>query len=397
METKVKKETPFELRLSKKAMEEYKQLSSLRSFIHFYRRYKKCIYVNKRFKKKIINASIITANVASLTLAGFLITKVIPKTNIEAEPTSKIETKINNDNSNNSRLGPILSEKSLDEINKPIVVETMPNIDDYEIEEDSSKEYEVPTMTISFPKASNTNVESDYNNYYKVKEKYGAYIDKIARESGIDSRILIAMIAQENPDQIDETRYGTYGPMCVTTVHNAETYNYGHYDENGDFINEKVTIDINKLKPNDNNNQLYENGKYGNITNADAWCIYYGAVIIKEGYYRIDAANDILTKEEKIPLAISAYNHGYPDVIKCTKNSPTLFDACYSIRYDHAGDVNYDDDQYLEHVLNKIPDEELNKPFRFVDNNGNEMTINIQRNNEIAAVKSDPINKNYAI
>jgi len=41
-----------------------------------------------------------------------------------------------------------------------------------------------------------------------------------------------------------------------------------------------------------------------------------------------------------------------------TKNYDNLFDACYSIRYSHAGDSVTDDDQYIEHVFNKIPDEE---------------------------------------
>ena len=75
--------------------------------------------------------------------------------------------------------------------------------------EDSTYEIDAdPTMVISFPKASDTNTASDYENYYKIKDKYGLYIDKIAKESGVDSRIIIAMIALEKVGLSD--RYKKY-------------------------------------------------------------------------------------------------------------------------------------------------------------------------------------------
>jgi len=200
------------------------------------------------------------------------------------------------------------------------------------------------------------------------------------------------MIAQENPSQMDQTSKGTYGPMCVTSIHDGETYNYGYYDENGNFNTKKITIDINNLK----NNNLYENGKYGEITVGDAYCIQYGVAILKDNEYQISKSVTNLSPEEIVPLSIGSYNQGYPDVINMTKNYDNLFDACYSIRYSHAGDSVTDDDQYIEHVFNKIPDEELNTPITFVDNNGNLICFSLERNSEISTISSEET-KNYTL
>ena len=384
------KETPFQIKISheqsKKLIKDLENVTNLKSAIHFIKNYKHCIIVNKKFKRKVVNFSI--KSVAGLSAIVMAMSLIKPKNdntnkNIKKSP---VETTIES-KEEESKIEPIFSPESNEEINNnKIIKETIlptETLNMEELGEEITNTYEVkPNTTISFPKASNTNEESDYTNYYKVKDKYGDYIDVISEESGVDSRIIIAMIAQENPDQIDESSYGTYGPMCVTTVHNGETYNYYHYNDNGEYVNDPVTININNLKHFSDNMVLYEDGKYGNITIADAWCIYYGVVILKDNFYHVNKSND-LSKEENVPLAILAYNHGYPDIIHCTRNSSTLFDACYSVRYTHAYDVNYDDDQYLEHVLNKIPNEELDEPFVFTDNEENKIIFNLERNNDL--------------
>ena len=89
------------------------------------------------------------------------------------------------------------------------------------------------------------------------------------------------------------------------------------------------------------NKDLYQNGEYGNITKGDALCIEYGTIILKDAYSKISKANDNLSPEEVLPLAIAAYNHGYPDIIRCTKNTSNLSEDWigYSTRYgDSAGD-----------------------------------------------------------
>lgn len=412
------KETPFKIKVPKEKQlqmaRDLENVENLKSAIHFIKNYKDCIIVNKKFKKKAINFSIKTvAGLSSLAIAMTLINninKVEPTNDITPEETKIEEVKIepvikeetiNDINTNNNDIN-INSEDVNNTIDNDIINSDEINntIDDdiiLETEEINNENIINPSITISYPKASNTNERSDYNNYYKVKSKYGLYIDKLSEESGIDSRIIIAMIAQENPNDIDSTNVGTYGPMCVTSVHNGEICNYGYYNNSGEFDTKKVHININNLKSNHENNQLYKNGEYGKITNAEAMCIYYGTVIIKDNYKQINKFNKGLSPVEKFILSISAYNHGYPDVIRCTKNSKTLFDACYSIRYKHAGDVKYDDDQYIEHVLNKIPEEELSSPFLFTDNKGNQYSFNLEKNNDIAAITSTENTKKIAL
>jgi ribulose-phosphate 3-epimerase len=235
----------------------------------------------------------------------------------------------------------------------------------------------------------------DENNYkYIINIDGGINADTIslAKESGVDARIIIAMIAQENPNMKDQTSQGTYGPMCVTSIHDGETLNYGYYDENGNFATKKITIEIDNLK----NNNLYENGKYGDITVADAYCILYGVAILKDNNYQLEKSLTNLSPEDIVPLSIASYNQGYPDVIKMTKSYDNLFDAAYAIRYTYASKDTTDDDRYIEHVFNKIPDEELDKPFTFLDNNGNLITFSLEKNDELSTVSSEET-KNYTL
>ena len=370
MTNKKRKITPFQIKkIPKKEfnrlMKEYNDLEDMKSLYHFIKYLKNhdLIIVNKEFKKQAVNFSL--KAVASVSFAGVIMTQVLPKMNQESK---KVD------------LTPV--ETSIVEEYIPEPVEINPVITP------EAEEVSMPTMNIVFPKASNTNEASDSKNYSKVKDRYGAYIDKVSKEYGVDSRIITAMIAQENPNGTDISRVGTYGPMCVTSIHNGVTYSYGHY-VNGDFVKDSVTFDINALK----NKDLYQNGEYGNITKGDALCIEYGTIILKDAYSKISKANDNLSPEEVLPLAIAAYNHGYPDIIRCTKNTSNLSEASYSIRYTHAKDAKNDDDQYMEHVLNKIPDEELGI-FTFVDNNGNTIKFNLQKNSEVSSVSSE-LSNNY--
>lgn len=393
----INNEKPFIINLPpdkrKKIVKDFEEVNDFKSAIHFINNYKKYVMVNKKFKKKVVNFSIKT--VASLSTMVMIISYIKFKSDKnKTEDITPVETTISyeTDEIKESDPSPILSSKSLEEIDNNSNNNIMPNISEV-IEENNIENINddiVPTYNLLFPKASDTNEESDYTNYYNVKEKFGKYIDKLSKESGVDSRIIIAMIAQDNPNGIDETNVGTYGPMCVTSVHNGETYNYYHFNDDNEYVCEKVTININNLKPFAENNELYENGEYGNITNAEAWCLFYGVVITKDYYNQINSSNN-LASEENIALAVASYNHGNNDVIRITKYSPTLFDACYSIRYDHASDSYNDDDQYMEHVFNKIPDEELTKPFTFVDNDGKTLCFSLERNNEIATISSEQI------
>ena len=393
-----KKITPFQIKKIprkefEKLMVEYNDLEDMKSLVHFIKYLKKndLIIVNKEFKKKAINYS--AGAVASISLVSLIMTQAVPRmyqdNTTDVVPT---ETKIEEVNEPHA----VINETTEPTVNIDNIEETIETTNDIVETEDTTdyvvEETNSPTMTIYFPKASDTDENSDIQNYNNIKEKYGAYIDEIAKESGVDSRIIIAMIAQENPNMKDQTSQGTYGPMCVTSIHDGETLNYGYYDENGNFATKKITIEIDNLK----NNNLYENGKYGDITVADAYCILYGVAILKDNNYQLEKSLTNLSPEDIVPLSIASYNQGYPDVIKMTKSYDNLFDAAYAIRYTYASKDTTDDDRYIEHVFNKIPDEELDKPFTFLDNNGNLITFSLEKNDELSTISSEET-KNYTL
>ena len=377
-----------------KLMAEYDKVKGIPSFYHFLKYLKDhdLLIVNKQFKDKALKYSVGT--VASFSLVGFMMTQVIPKINDEKTEEPPIpETTISDENIPHAVIKESTNVEPTVEVEPTeVVTETSDIVETEETTDYVAKETNSPTMTIYFPKASDTKENSDIQNYNNIKEKYGLYIDKIAEESGVDARIIIAMIAQENPNMKDQTSKGTYGPMCVTSIHDGETLNYGYYDENGNFATKKITIEIDNLK----NNNLYENGKYGDITVADAYCILYGVAILKDNEYQISKSVTNLSPAEIAALSIASYNQGYPDVINMTKNYDNLFDAAYAIRYTYASKDTTDDDQYMEHVFNKIPDEELNTPITFVDNNGNLICFNLERNSEISTISSKQIT-NYTM
>ena len=371
-----------------KLLEEYSNLNGLSYAYHLikYLRKNDLIIVDKKFKKKVVK--ITASSLASISLIAFMFYYFSKReNNIEDNNTNYNveETENNNIQSNDVQVpSAILSKESFEGINN-----NKNNISNYEIDNEEIKEMVDPEITLYFPKANDTNENSDKENYYYVKEKYGLYIDKISKESGIDSRILIAIIAQENAHNQNKEKYGSYGITCITSIHNGVTYDYYHYNNNGEYVNDKVTINTNNLKrDNENFTKIYQNKEYGDITVAEAYGIYYTAVILKDFYSHVNNNNLSTTPEENILLGIAAYNHGYVDVNECTKNYDNIYDKCYSIRYNNANKSANDDDQYIEHILNKIPDEELNTPFSFIDNKGNIITFNMARSNEIAAPSS---------
>lgn len=354
-----KKQGIFYIKASpKKQKEIFKELSKvndLKKAIHFVKNNKKYIKVNRKFKAKAVKFSI--ATVASLTsiVMAMSIIKANKRDNIDIKPLIPTTVEVTEPD-----LNPVVQEES-------IVAE--------------------PTITISFPKASDTNELSDRKNYEKAKEKYGAYIEKVAKESGIDARIFYAVIGQENVNNIDMSKRGSYGPTCITNIQNGETYTYYHYNSNNEYVCDKVTIDINKIKPSNENNQIYENGKYGPISVAEANALDYTAVILKGNYSIIDKANDSLNPAEKLLLAVCAYNNGVYKVKREAVNNLTLSEITYSLENNQKS--KFIDKQYGKHVFNKIDD--LSN-ISFVDNNGNTIVFNMEKNNEEVSFSSRAIN-----
>jgi hypothetical protein len=337
-----KKDTIFDIKANpkkqKEILKELSKVSNLSSAIHFVKNNKKYIKVNKKFKAKAVKFSI--ATVASLTSI------VIVMSMIKTKDKDKTDIK---------PLIPTTIEVTEQNIN-PVEVIQMDNSFDEEI-----------GSTILFPKATNTNEKSDYTNYYKVREKYGSYIDKLSEEFGIDSRLITALVSQENPNNKDMSQYGSYGPLCMTKVHDGQTYTYNHF-VNGEYVKDNYTISIDNIK----NNELEG--------------IKSGVVLLSYNFNQFSKNNNY-TPEENLMFAIAAFNKGNSGVLKAIRDCSSFDEACYSIRYTHAKDYKYDDDQYLEHVLNKIPDEELNmRPFTITSNTGQKYIVNFERNSEIPSV-----------
>ena len=339
----------------KEILKELSKVNNLKSAIHFVKNNKKYIKVNKKFKAKTIKFSL--SAIASITSIVMVMSMIKTKDNNKIDTKPLVPTTI--ETIDNTIPAPVISDESLKQIS-------------------SNEEID---KTILFPKATNTNEKSDYTNYYKVKEKYGVYINKISEEFGIDSRIITALVAQENPNNKDMSNYNSYGPLCVTKIHDGHTYSYNHF-VNGEFVKDNITININNIK----NNELYENGEYGNITKGEAYGIKYGAALLNYNFNQFNK-NSNYSPEENLIFAIIAFNKGNGGVLKAIRDCSSFDEACYSIKYTHAKDYKNDDDQYLEHVLNKIPDEELSiKPFFITSNTGKRYFVSFEKNDEIPAV-----------
>ena len=354
-----------------KVLKELKGVHDFTSFIHFYKRHKKCIYLNRQFKKKIVAISL--AGVISLPAAGFLINEVIPKMSKDKDTSSLIpETNIiqeyTPEENNNEALAPILSDRTIEEMNNKNV------------------ETEI-TKKILIPKASDTNTESDLKNYYKVKDKYGMYIDKVAEEYGLDSRIITAMIAQENPNNKDTSNLGSRGPLCVSKIHDGAKYKVGHY-VNDNYVMVEKTIDYDEL----NNKELYDNGRYGNITIGEAKGIEDGVIIYLTGLSRLNN-NSNFSLEENAALSIEIFNRGYSGVYNIIKNCSSIEEAYSKLESNYK---KYNDRQYTKHVSNKIPDDEM-EPFRFTTSDGRPYYVTFEKTNEESFITSKSISKGHTL
>ena len=363
-----RKITPFQIKKIpkkefNKLMKEYNDLQDVRSLYHFIKYLKNhdLIIVNKQFKKKAVNFSL--KAVASVSFAGVIMTQILPK--------------MNQDNTKIDLTPPetAIVEYTPEEVNiSPVITPRVEEVNN-------------TSMKILIPKASDTNTESDLKNYYKVKDKYGAYINKVSEEYGIDSRIITAMIAQENPNNKDTSNLGSRGPLCVSKLHDGAKYKVGHF-VNDNYIIEEKTIDYDEL----NNKELYANGQYGNITIGEAKGIEDGVIIYLTGLSRINN-NSNFSLEENAAYSIEIFNRGYSGVYSIIKDCSTIAEAYSNLENNYK---KYNDRQYTKHVLNKIPDDEMG-PFRFTSSDGTPYYVTFEKTNEESLITSQTVSKNHTL
>lgn len=183
-------------------------------------------------------------------------------------------------------------------------------------------------MTLTIGCSSLRNFNSDLEIYNIVRERYGLLIDQVASETRWDPRLITAMIALENPDKQDQSAYSTYGLTSITSWHHNQTYNYRYFDENGNSEIRNITVNVYDL----DNNQLYMDGLYGNVTTGDHDAII-AQIAILENYLENIHNNNYDYVSAGI-LDIGAYNGG-PGVVTNGNINASLNSFINEMRVNH--------------------------------------------------------------
>lgn len=272
---------------------------------------------------------------------------------------------------------------SVEQTNETIATETI-NQDNNEeriIEEDTSYLDNInSTTTLSVGYAYDRNASSDLENYNKVRNRFGPLIDHIATETRWDPRIITAFIAQENPDKRDQSANYTYGITSITTVHQGQTYSYGYFDENGNYSMRNITIDVYSL----DNNELYMDGLYGNVTTGDYNAIIAKIAILENYANQINNSNSYLDSMGSFILAMPAYNSGVTCINNLARNNNNLNSTLNDLS---SGSNPAADSNYISHVLYKIPEEFTNDLY-FTTLSGQTYSFNLEQTNTLGGLST---------
>lgn len=272
---------------------------------------------------------------------------------------------------------------SVEQTNETNVTETInqDNTEERIIEEDTSYLDNInSTTTLSVGYAYDRNASSDLENYNKVRNRFGPLIDHIATETRWDPRIITAFIAQENPDKRDQSANYTYGITSITTVHQGQTYSYGYFDENGNYSMRNITIDVYSL----DNNELYMDGLYGNVTTGDYNAIIAKIAILENYANQINNSNSYLDSMGSFILAMPAYNSGVTCINNLARNNNSLNGTLNDLA---SGSNPAADSNYISHVLYKIP-EELTNDLYFTTLSGQTYSFNLEQTNTLGGLST---------
>ncbi|MBQ9024318.1 MAG: hypothetical protein IJ105_03740 [Bacilli bacterium] len=378
---------------------------------------KKVNHINKNIKK-----------IAFLTTLSvtFLSTSLIDhKVNPDLYNKTNIENNIDNEENNDldfvyvdNNINEIKKEKQekkeaeelFDEIDTTMMYteKTNTNPDNYKIIFYSDKDDKVEESVLQTEIVSSSNdiykflynYEDRSNNEYiqKIIDSYSNSIRHCSEKYGIDEKLIIAMICQENPKS--DINYTDVGGVGLLQVERQIWNNYTMNDIDGNLVTincdeinnissdyekmSKVAIYKNDLK----NSIINENDyvKYGinqddikKFENAEK-SIEIGCMIFEYCENQIlennnkNAYNYKLTDEECELLSIWAHNKGINQVENCLKNTYSFDETLNLIKQ-----TPYGDNEYLEHVVSYLPND---TNIIMKTRNNENIVINIKNNSE---------------
>lgn len=181
-------------------------------------------------------------------------------------------------------------------------------------------------------RSSNENVNTVYNNYNNSIEYYSNIY-------GVDSKLISAIICQENPNNIKNyDMYAGHGvPQIEAIWNNSEVYAY-NFDTNQ--TESSGPIDVMRCV----NDQDYSIKLSCMILNS-----YYNTIHRNYG--------NKLSPQEELCATVWAYNKGITSICEALNNSDDYYEfKDYVLNKSYGGD-----NEYLEHVFSYIQDEDIIK------------------------------------
>lgn len=360
---------------------------------------------------KQVAAGIVTTTLLISTGTAIASTLDKTKTDIPVETTEIIE-EYDDIFGTEENLAPIINETTPTVTPTPIIEETEPT-EEIEIIEEIPEETvvvatptpevieettpiteetfsipdEMAPLTIEIGYGSNYNHDSDMQNYYNIRERYGALIDHVAAETRWDPRILTALISQENPRCENQSANNTYGLTSITTVHQGEVIPYGYFDEQGNYTVINLTINMSDLE----DSTLYMGGLYGNVTVGNYNSLRIGVAILQYNEALTRNQNSYLQGAEPGVIGMTGYNSGGPWMSNLAARMGNFNATLGALETDSNP---YADRFYLNHLLYKIPEEQTNNLFFTSRTDGQTYYFNVIQTNEFGGITSTYTNTN---
>ena len=199
------------------------------------------------------------------------------------------------------------------------------NTDNVIIDEEYLYEDDKPVYSFDYEDRSN----SEKSNY--AKENYTDLVNKYATTYGLDSKLVMAILTQENAyNEINNSNIGANGVMQIESIWNGyeiSAYNY----ETGNVDKERIDS--------------------SSLANPE-YAIKIGCMILNNQYmtlYNKYYLNGNITKDEVIIATVISYNKGITAICNLINNYGKDFTS-------HISETFGGDNDYLKHVFSYLED-----------------------------------------
>lgn len=199
------------------------------------------------------------------------------------------------------------------------------NTDNVIIDEEYLYDDDMPVYSFDYEDRSN----SEKGNY--AKENYTDLVSKYATTYGLDSKLVMAILTQENAyNEINNSNIGANGVMQIESIWNGydiSAYNY----ETGNVDKERIDS--------------------ASLANPE-YAIKIGCMILNNQYatlYNKYYLNGTITKDEVIIATVISYNKGITAICNLINNYGKDFTS-------HISETLGGDNDYLKHVFSYLED-----------------------------------------